>query len=86
MEKNVIEVWTREEYRAGVSPEAAARQLCRILGCCDEAPTLKRMLEDMLASANDQAADRAAILRAFDEAAPKEAAEARRESFKRNNA
>jgi hypothetical protein len=82
---NVIEQWCQAEYREGVSAGAAARQLCRTLGCFDEAPTLKRMLEDMLADANRASFDRASILRAVDDVAPDDAPRIRRESFIRNN-
>lgn len=49
---NQIEVWAAEEYGPLVSPGAAARQLCRSLGAANEAPTLKRIIEDMLAKQN----------------------------------
>lgn len=82
---NVIEQWAQEEYRPGVSPGAAARQLCRLLGCTDVAPTLKRMLEDMLSNANRASFDRSQILSDFREADPEAAAEARKKSFRRIN-
>lgn len=50
--ENVIETWAKEEYREGISAHAAARQLCRSLGCYGHAPVLKKMLEDLLAEAN----------------------------------
>lgn len=80
---DVIEKLVIEEYRPGVSAGAAARQLCRSLGCV--APTLKAMLEDMLADGNLQHFDRARILDEFDDAAPIAAAAARRKSFARIN-
>lgn len=51
---SVIERWVHEEYRPGVSAGAAARQVCRQLGCNGHAPELKRLLEDMLADFNEQ--------------------------------
>jgi hypothetical protein len=51
---NVIEKWTQEVFKVGVSAGAAARQLCRSLGAHGEAPTLKSMLETMLAEANKE--------------------------------
>lgn len=63
--ENVIETWAREEYRPGVSPGAAARQLCRSLGASGAAPTLKRMLEDMLSDANRASFDRSMIIQDF---------------------
>lgn len=51
---SLIEAWAKEEYRDGVSPGAAARQLCRSLGAGGVAPTLQRLLEDMLADFNRQ--------------------------------
>lgn len=80
---DMIERWAKEEYRRGVSAGAAARQLCRSLGAAGVAPTLKRILEDMLADYNRASSDRAQILDAFDEAAPVEASDARQESFER---
>lgn len=56
-DKNAIEIWAAEEYRDGVSAGAAARQLCRSLGAYNEAPTLKRLLEDMLGDANERSLD-----------------------------
>lgn len=80
-----IEQWTQAEYRPGVSAGAAARQLCRMLGAMAAAPTLKRMLEDMLADANVRSHDRHRILDEFKRAAPVEASAARRASFMRIN-
>lgn len=82
---NLIETWAADEYREGVSPGAAARQLCRLLGAHGEAPTLKRMLEDMLSNANFASFDRSQILSDFDAAAPAEAQAARMASHKRLN-
>ena len=82
---NIVEQWAREEYREGVSAGAAARQLCRLLGISGQFPTLKRMLEDMLADANRANQDRSCILADFDEAAPEAAQEARLASFRRIN-
>lgn len=84
-EENVIETWAREEYRESVSPGAAARQLCRSLGASNAAPTLKRMLEAMLADANRASFDRSQVLDAFDAAAPEAAKVARADSFNRIN-
>jgi len=85
MEKPVIEQWAEDEYREGVSAGAAARQLCRTLGSNGAYPTLKRMLEDMLADRNRASFDRSCILRAVDVAAPEDAPRIRRESYIRNN-
>ena len=82
---NLIEKWTQGEYRDGVSPGAAARQLCRTLGGVGGYDTLKRLLEDMLAERNRASFDRSCILRAVDVAAPDDAPRIRRESFARNN-
>jgi len=81
--RNIIETMAREEYREGVSAGAAARQLCRSLDGI--APTLKRMLEDMLAGANRANFDRSCILRDLDAVAPDDAPRIRRESYIRNN-
>lgn len=81
-----IEVWAAQEYRPGVSPGAAARQLCRSLGANGAAPTLQRLLEDMLAAANRASFDRSQILSEFEEADPEAAQEARLASFHRINA
>ena len=83
--ENVIETWARQEYRDGVSPGAAARELCRTLGAIGCAPTLRRMLEELLADRNRASFDRSCILRAIDVAAPADASRIRMESFKRNN-
>jgi hypothetical protein len=82
---NVIEKWCKDEYREGVSAGAAARQLCSLLGAYDEAPTLKRILEDILSDANRASFDRSCILRDIDTAAPEDAPRIRRESYIRNN-
>lgn len=84
-DENVIEKWARDKYRDGVSPGAAAQQLCRMLGAFGTAPTLQRMLEDMLSDRNRASFDRSCILRAVDVAAPEDAPRIRRESFIRNN-
>lgn len=84
-ELNVIEQYAREEYREGVSAGAAARQLCRSLGAHGGAPTLRKMLEDMLADYNRANFDRSQILSDFDKAAPAAASAARLASFHRNN-
>lgn len=47
-----VEVWAVEEYREGRGAHAACRQFIRSLGCAGFYPTLKRMLEDLLADAN----------------------------------
>lgn len=52
-----IEMWTSQEYREGVSPNAAARQLCRSLGANGQAPSLKGLLEDMIGEANESYLD-----------------------------
>jgi hypothetical protein len=84
-ETNVIEIWAQLEYRDGISPGAAARQLCAHLGIYGGAPTLERLLEDLLADDSLAAFDRSLILKAFDEADPEAAAQARRDSFARLN-
>ena len=81
-----IEGMAAAEYREGVSPGAAARQLCRSLGAHGVAPTLKRLLEDMLSNANRASFDRSQILSDFDAAAPEAAAAARVASHERINA
>jgi hypothetical protein len=83
--ENEIETWAKHGYRDGVSPGAAARELCRTLGAIGCAPTLRRMLEDMLADRNRASFDRSCILREIDVAAPDDAARIRVQSFKRNN-
>lgn len=52
MEENIVEKWTREYHEQGLDGHAAARQLCRDLGCHGHMPHLKRMLETLLADAN----------------------------------
>lgn len=85
METNIIETWAAAEFREGVSAGAAARQLCRLLGAHAEAPTLKRMLEEMLATANRASHDRSCILRRFRECDEEAAHAAEMESFHRIN-
>lgn len=63
--QNPIETWAAEEYREGVSPGAAARQLCRSLGAHGVAPTLKRLLEDMLSTANRASFERSQLIDAL---------------------
>lgn len=82
---NEIEKLVRDEYAQGRKGGAAARELCRSLGCFDIAPTLREMLEDMLAAANRASFDRSCILRAIDVAAPDDAPRIRMESIKRIN-
>lgn len=83
--ENVIETWAKDEYRAGVSPGAAARQLCRSLGASNAAPTLKRMIEDMLADANRASFDRYMILEDFARLDPDAGLAAKLRSFDRVN-
>lgn len=83
--ENAIETWTKEEFRPGVSPGAAARQLCRLLGAHGEAPTLKRLLEEMLAAANRASHDRSVIIRAFRDLDETAGHAAEMESFHRIN-
>jgi hypothetical protein len=83
---NVIEKRSQDEFKDGASAGAAARQICLHLGIHNEAPTLKRLLEELLADANRSSFDRSQILRAFDEVNPDAATASRRESFSRNNA
>lgn len=83
---NAVERWAAEEYREGVSPGAAARQLCRSLGANGAAPTLQRLLEDMLSDANRASFDRSQILSDFAEADPEAAAAAQAASFARIDA
>lgn len=80
-----IETWAADEYTPGVSAGAAARQLIRSLGCAGAAPTLKRMLEDLLAEANRASHDRHMILSDFEKAAPADAKAAQLASFHRSN-
>ena len=82
---NTIDTWAAVEYREGVSPGAAARQLCRSLGSNGVAPCLKELLEDMLADALRASFDRSQILIDFADADPEAAAEAYAASFARNN-
>ncbi|PRD42112.1 hypothetical protein C5748_18350 [Phyllobacterium phragmitis] len=77
-----VDALARAEYHDGVSPGAAARQMCRSL---PQSSMLKRMLEDMLAEANRTHHDRYRILQAFDDAAPDAAMEARMASFRYMN-
>jgi len=83
---NPIESAAAEEYRPGVSPGAAARQLIRTLGCSGHAPTLKRMLEDMLADANKASTDRSRILADVRREDPVLSRKVAAASFQRNNA
>ncbi|MEO9230893.1 MAG: hypothetical protein ABI216_18375 [Devosia sp.] len=83
-DENIIETWAKEELRPGVSPGAAARQLCRSLGAHGVAPTLKAMFEEMLADANRASFDRSMILDAFRDAAPAAAQDATIASFNRS--
>lgn len=83
--QNVIEAWARAEYRPGVSPGAAARQLCRSLGASGCAPTLKTMLEEMLADANRASFDRHLILEDFAKVDPQAGHNAKMASFRRQN-
>jgi hypothetical protein len=85
MTENVIERYAKEEYREGVSPGAAVRQLCRSLGAHGGAPTLRRLLEDLLAGINREHHDRHCILSDFEAAAPDAARAARVASFNRLN-
>lgn len=80
-----INALVREEWREGVSAGAAARQVCRSLGAHGLAPSLKRLLEEMLGDANRDNFDRQMILSAFDRADPAAAQEARMASFYRCN-
>ncbi len=48
---SVIEMLAKQEYEDGVSAGAALRQLCRSI---ENAPTLKRLIEDELADFNRQ--------------------------------
>lgn len=80
-----IEQTLKQDWPEGRSVGAAAREFCRSLGVSGQFPVLREMLEILLVQANDQAADRAAILGAFDKAAPEAAQKARQESFQRCN-
>jgi hypothetical protein len=57
----VVERWVREYYANGIEGGAAARQLCRDLGCSGNFPTLKKMLEEMLADGNRGSHERATL-------------------------
>jgi hypothetical protein len=59
MEENIVEKWTREYHEQGLEGHAAARQLCRDLGCHGHMPHLKKMLEKLLADANTASHDHA---------------------------
>lgn len=83
--QNVIEAWAKDECRPGVSPGAAARQLCRSLGAAGCAPTLKSMLEEMLADANRASFDRYLILEDFAKVDPQASHDAKMASFRRQN-
>ncbi len=85
MDKPVVEQWVEAEYAQGREGDAAARQLCRMLGISGHYPKLKAMLEEMLASGNRASFDRSCILRAIDLAAPEDAPRIRMESYKRTN-
>lgn len=73
------------EWTDDCSAGAAARRVCRVLGIAGKLPTLKRLLEEMLADANRASADRTRILSEFDAAAPAASAAARYHSYARNN-
>lgn len=55
MQENIVEKWTREYHEQGLEGHAAARQLCRDLGCHGHMPHLKQMLEKLLADNNRNA-------------------------------
>lgn len=80
-----LEKLVAEEWPDGRSPEAAARELCRSLGVAGIAPTLQRLLTDMIGRANFAAHDRNLILSDFAEAAPDAAQAAKAASFERWN-
>lgn len=80
-----IEKIVKGEWKPGSSAGAVARQVCRELGCSGRAPTLKKLLEEMLADANRASFDRSCILSEFEEASPDAAKIARHNSFDRNN-
>lgn len=77
-----IETLCEREFTDGVSPGAAARQMCRSL---PRESALRTMLEAMLASANRASFDRSCILRDFADADPEAASEAEMASFRRIN-
>lgn len=77
-----IEQLCHDEFRDGVSPGAAARQMCRSL---PQGSAVRRMLEEMLAKANRASFDRSCILRAFEDCDQEAADAARVESFHRIN-
>lgn len=81
----ILEQIARDEYREGVSPGAAMRQLCRMLGISGEYPTLQRLLEDVLADHNRASHDRNCILTDFAEVDAEAAKEAKMASFRRLN-
>ncbi|HRQ59794.1 MAG TPA: hypothetical protein PLN31_20460 [Azoarcus taiwanensis] len=84
----MIDLWesleqaVKREWPEGRSAGAAARQLVYYL---EPAPTLKKLIEELLAEANRRAFDRSMILRAIDVVAPDDAPRIRRESYIRNN-
>ena len=83
--RDELEKLAAEEWPTGRSAEAAARELCRSLGVAGIAPTLQRLLTDMIGRANFAAHDRNLILSDFAEVAPAEAAAAKMASFERWN-
>lgn len=83
--RDELEKLVADEWPAGRSAEAAARELCRSLGVSGIAPTLQRLLTDMIGRANFAAHDRNLILSDFAEAAPAEATAAKAASFERWN-
>lgn len=83
--RDELEELVKREWPEGRSAGAAARELCRSLGVAGVAPTLQRLLSDMIGRANFASHDRNLILQDFAEASPEAARIAKLESFERWN-
>lgn len=80
-----LEAFVAREWPEGRSAGAAARELVRALGVRGLAPTLQRLLTDLLGQINFASTDRAQILADFANAAPEAARMAKIDSFERWN-
>lgn len=80
-----LEAFVAREWPEGRSAGAAARELVRALGARGLAPTLQRLLTDLLGQINFASTDRAQILADFANAAPEAARMAKIDSFERWN-
>lgn len=83
MPSDWIEELVKAEWRDGVSPGAAARQVCRSLR--DGAPVLKALLEELLAQVNLDAHERYLILEEFRAVDGDAGLAAKIRSFRRTN-